>query len=119
MHIAATTEAMALGPCAWVDPHTLDEVISDSAGSSWLFQNRAAHSRAGDFTPLSAGDFFAKDLSSVLDDAKKPVLPLTFSATAHQMFMQASAAGFAREDDAAVIKTFPGVELCATQATPA
>jgi 3-hydroxyisobutyrate dehydrogenase len=27
------------------------------------------------------------------------------------MFMQASTAGFAREDDSAVIKIFPGIEL--------
>jgi 3-hydroxyisobutyrate dehydrogenase len=27
------------------------------------------------------------------------------------MFMQASSAGFAGEDDAAVIKIFPGIEL--------
>ena len=31
--------------------------------------------------------------------------------TAHQMFMQASAAGHGREDDAAVIKIFPGITL--------
>jgi 3-hydroxyisobutyrate dehydrogenase len=27
------------------------------------------------------------------------------------MFMQASSAGFAKEDDSAVIKIFPGIEL--------
>jgi 3-hydroxyisobutyrate dehydrogenase len=27
------------------------------------------------------------------------------------MFMQASSAGFAREDDSAVIKIFPGIDL--------
>jgi 3-hydroxyisobutyrate dehydrogenase len=27
------------------------------------------------------------------------------------MFMQASTSGFAREDDSAVIKIFPGIEL--------
>jgi 3-hydroxyisobutyrate dehydrogenase len=27
------------------------------------------------------------------------------------MFMQASTAGFAKEDDSAVIKIFPGIEL--------
>ena len=37
------------------------------------------------------------------------MLPL--ASTAHQMFMQASSAGFAGEDDAAVIKIFPGIEL--------
>ena len=37
------------------------------------------------------------------------VVPL--AATAHQMFLQASAAGHGGEDDSAVIKIFPGIEL--------
>jgi 3-hydroxyisobutyrate dehydrogenase len=31
------------------------------------------------------------------------------------MFMQASTAGFAKEDDSAVIKIFPGIELPAAK----
>jgi len=31
------------------------------------------------------------------------------------MFMQASSAGFAKEDDSAVIKVFPGIELPAAK----
>jgi 3-hydroxyisobutyrate dehydrogenase len=31
------------------------------------------------------------------------------------MFMQASSAGHGREDDSAVIKTFPGIELPGAQ----
>ena len=38
----------------------------------------------------------------------RPSFPLPLASTAHQMFMQASTAGFAKEDDAAVIKIFPG-----------
>jgi L-threonate 2-dehydrogenase len=33
------------------------------------------------------------------------------ASTAHQMFLQASASGLGREDDAAVIKIFPGIDL--------
>jgi L-threonate 2-dehydrogenase len=47
----------------------------------------------------------------VLDTARATKFPLPLSATAHQMFMQASTSGFGREDDAAVIKIFPGIEL--------
>ena len=66
---------------------------------------------AGDYTPLSAVDIFVKDLGLVLDVARASKFPLPLSSTAHQMFMQASTAGFAREDDSAVIKIFPGIEL--------
>jgi hypothetical protein len=89
----------------------LYEVITHSAGNSWMFENRMAHVLAGDYTPLSAVDIFVKDLGLVLDVARASKFPLPLSSTAHQMFMQASTAGFAREDDSAVIKIFPGIEL--------
>ena len=111
VHIAAAAEAMALGLREGVDPAALYEVITNSAGNSWMFGNRMAHVLAGDYTPLSAVDIFVKDLGLVLDMARASKFPLPLSSTAHQMFMQASSAGHAREDDSAVIKIFPGIEL--------
>lgn len=111
VHIAAAAEAMALGLRAGCDPHALYEVISNSAGSSWMFQNRVPHILGGDYTPLSAVNIFVKDLGIVLDYGHKSVFPLPLSAAAHQMFMQASAAGHGGEDDAAVVKIFPGIRL--------
>ena len=111
VHIAAAAEAMALGLREGVDPAALYEVITHSAGNSWMFENRMAHVLAADYTPLSAVDIFVKDLGLVLDMARASKFPLPLSSTAHQMFMQASSAGFAKEDDSAVIKIFPGIEL--------
>ena len=111
VHIAAAAEAMALGLREGVAADDLYEVITHSAGNSWMFENRMAHVLKGDYTPLSAVDIFVKDLGLVLDTARATKFPLPLSATAHQMFMQASTAGFGREDDAAVIKIFPGIEL--------
>ncbi|KAF1022485.1 MAG: L-threonate dehydrogenase [Paracidovorax wautersii] len=111
VHIAAAAEAMALGLREGVAADALYEVITHSAGNSWMFENRMAHVLAGDYTPLSAVDIFVKDLGLVLDTARASKFPLPLAATAHQMFMQASTAGFAREDDSAVIKIFPGITL--------
>ncbi|HUP31072.1 MAG TPA: L-threonate dehydrogenase [Usitatibacter sp.] len=111
VHVAAAAEAMALGIRAGVKPADLYEVITHSAGNSWMFENRMAHVLAGDYTPLSAVDIFVKDLGIVLDTARASKFPLPLASTAHQMFMQASSAGHGREDDAAVIKIFPGIEL--------
>ena len=111
VHIAAAAEAMALGLREGVDAAALYEVITHSAGNSWMFENRMAHVLAGDYTPLSAVDIFVKDLGLVLDTARATKFPLPLSATAHQMFMQASTAGHGREDDSAVIKIFPGIQL--------
>lgn len=111
VHIAAAAEAMALGLREGVAAADLYEVITHSAGNSWMFENRMAHVLAGDYTPLSAVDIFVKDLGLVLDTARASKFPLPLSATAHQMFMQASTAGYAKEDDSAVIKIFPGITL--------
>ncbi len=111
VHIAAAAEAMAMGIRAGADPAVLYEVISNSAGSSWMFQNRVPHILAGDYTPLSAVNIFVKDLGIVLDTARKSAFPLPLTATAHQMFLAAAAAGRGGEDDAAVVKNFPGIEL--------
>ena len=111
VHIAAAAEAMALGLREGVDPQALYDVITNSAGNSWMFGNRMAHVLAGDYAPLSSVDIFVKDLGLVLDLARASKFPLPLASTAHQMFMQASTAGFAKEDDAAVIKIFPGIEL--------
>ena len=114
VHIAASAEAMALGIRAGVDPTTLFEVISNSAGASWMFNNRVPHILDGDYAPKSAVDIFVKDLGIVLETGKSLTFPLPLSATAHQQFLAASAAGLGREDDSAVIKVFQkltGIEL--------
>ena len=111
VHIAAAAEAMALGIKAGADPQVLYDVITNSAGNSWMFQNRVPHILAGDYTPRSAVNIFVKDLGIVLEAGKKSTFPLPLTAAAHQMFLMAAAAGRGREDDAAVIKIFPGVDL--------
>ena len=111
VHIAVAAEAMALGLRQGVDPAALYDVITHSAGNSWMFENRMAHVLAADYTPLSAVDIFVKDLGLVLDAARANKFPLPLASTAHQMFLQAASSGFGREDDSAVIKIFPGIEL--------
>lgn len=106
VHIAAAAEAMAFGVKAGADPQALYEVISNSAGSSWMFQNRVPHMLEGDYTPLSAVEIFVKDLGIVLETGKAERFPLFLSAAAHQMFLAAAAAGYGKLDDAAVVKVF-------------
>jgi 3-hydroxyisobutyrate dehydrogenase len=106
VHIAAAAEAMAMGTRAGADPQVLYDVISAAAGGSWMFQNRVPHMLAGDYTPLSAVEIFVKDLGIVLDQGRAMRFPLPVAAAAHQQFLAAAAAGFGREDDAAVVKVY-------------
>lgn len=106
VHIAAAAEAMALGTACGADPQTLFEVISNSAGNSWMFTNRVPHILARDFSPLSAVEIFVKDLGIVLETAKARRFPLPIAAAAHQQYLAAAAAGHGREDDSAVVKVY-------------
>jgi len=117
VHIAAAAEAMALGLREGVDAAALYEVITNSAGNSWMFENRMTHVLKADYTPLSAVDIFVKDLGLVLDTARASKFPLPLASSAHQMFMHASTAGYAKEDDSAVIKIFPGITLPGAKAS--
>ena len=111
VHIAAAAEAVAFGIRMGLEPQDVYDVVTHAAGNSWMFENRMAHVLAGDYTPLSAVDIFVKDLGLVLDSARKVVFPAPLAASAHQQFLNASAAGYGREDDSAVIKIFPGIPL--------
>ena len=106
VHIAAACEAMALGIRAGADPQALYDVISNSAGASWMFNNRVPHILAGDYRPLSAVNIFVKDLGIVLDAARALGFPLPLAATAHQLYLATAAAGHGAEDDSAVIKFY-------------
>ena len=106
VHIATAAEALALGIRAGADPQTLYDVISASAGSSWMWQNRIPHILDADDTPRSAVNIFVKDLGIVLDQARSLTFPLPMAAAAHQLFLAAAAAGHGQADDAFVIRVY-------------
>ncbi len=114
VHIATAAEALALGIRAGADPTTLYKVISDFAGSSWMWQNRVPHILDGDDTPSSAVNIFVKDLGIVLDQARALTFPLPLAAAAHQLFLAAAANGQGLKDDAFVIRVWQaltGIDL--------
>lgn len=106
VNLAVSTEAIAFGARAGIDPQRIYEVIRVSAGNSWMFENRVPHILADDYTPMSAVDIWVKDLGLVLETGKENRLPLPLAAAAHQLFMMASASGWGKIDDAAAVKVY-------------
>ena len=106
VHIAAMAEAMTLGIKQGITPEKIVEVITQSAGNSWMFENRAPHIVAGDYTPHSSVDIWPKDLGIVLDIAKSEKFSAPVTAAALQQFIAASSSGLGQEDDAAVAKVY-------------
>ena len=106
VHIVAAAEAMSFGIKNGLDPHALYEVITGSAGNSWMFENRGQHILDGDYTPHSVIDIFVKDLGIVLDTSSQLRFPLPLAAAASQLFTMAASKGWGTLDDAAVAKVY-------------
>ncbi|MFG1374666.1 L-threonate dehydrogenase [Xanthobacter oligotrophicus] len=106
VHIAAACEAMAFAARQGLDLKKVYEVITASAGNSWMFENRMPHVLSGDYSPKSAVDIFVKDLGIVQDMARSAKFPVPVSAAALQMFLAASASGMGRDDDASVARLY-------------
>ncbi len=106
VHIAAMGEALAFALTQGLDLGRVVEVIGASAGSSWMFRNRAPHVVEGDYAPRSAVDIWPKDLGIVADIADAAGLPVPVTRAALERFRAASQAGLGRDDDAAVTKIY-------------
>lgn len=106
VHIASAAEAMTFGMTQGVTPAQTLEVISECAGSSWMFENRGAHIAQGDYTPHSAVEIFVKDLGIVNDISRDARFSAPLAAAALQQFLAASGMGLGAQDDAAVAKVY-------------
>ncbi|KAL9856874.1 putative tagatose-bisphosphate aldolase [Arabidopsis thaliana] len=106
VHIASAAEAMAFGARLGLNTRKLFNVISNSGGTSWMFENRVPHMLDNDYTPYSALDIFVKDLGIVTREGSSRKVPLHISTVAHQLFLAGSAAGWGRIDDAGVVKVY-------------
>ena len=114
VHIAAACEAIAFARKLGLDLKKVYEVITASAGNSWMFENRVPHILDSDYAPKSAVNIFTKDLGIVSDMARAASFPTPLAASALQMFLMTAASGMARDDDASVARLYAkiaGVEL--------
>jgi 3-hydroxyisobutyrate dehydrogenase len=106
VHIAAASEAITFAARQGLDLQKVYEVITASAGNSWMFENRMPHVIAGDYKPRSAVEIFVKDLGIVQDMARNARFPAPLASAALQMFLMASASGMGRDDDASVARLY-------------
>jgi 3-hydroxyisobutyrate dehydrogenase len=109
VHIAAACEAITFAKAMDLDLHRVYEVITASAGNSWMFENRVPHVLDGDYAPRSAVDIFTKDLGIVTDIGRGLRFPTPVASMALQMFIMTAAAGMGRDDDASVARMIAGL----------
>lgn len=106
VHIAAACEAITFAAKQGLDLGKVYEVITASAGNSWMFENRVPHVLAGDYTPLSAIEIFVKDLGIIQDMARAERYPVPLAAAALQMYLAASGAGMGHDDDSSLARLY-------------
>ncbi len=106
VHIAAASEAMAFAARQGLDLDKVYEVITASAGNSWMFENRMSKVLAGDYSPNSAVEIFVKDLGIVQDMARAQRFAVPLAASALQMFLMTSALGMGQDDDSSVARLY-------------
>jgi len=106
VHIAAASEAVAFAARQGLDLRRVYEVITASAGNSWMFENRMPHVLDGDYTARSAVEIFVKDLGIIQDMARSARFPVPVASAALQMFLMTAASGMGGDDDASVARMY-------------
>src|SRR2546430_1495234 len=118
VHIAAASEAMTFAAKQGLDIRKVYEVITASAGNSWMFENRMPHVLDGDYAPRSAVEIFVKDLGIIQDMARTAKFPVPVAAAALQMFLMTAASGMGGDDDASVARMYARVTGTALPGEP-
>ena len=103
-NLAAGAEAMVMAVRAGLDPRQLFDVVNASSGGSWIFADRMARALAGDYAPRAATKILTKDVGIAAAFARRLGVDAPFARAAHAAFLDALAAGYGDEDDAALLK---------------
>lgn len=122
VHLCAAAEAMTLAARLGLDLQQVYEVITRSAGNSWMFENRMPRLIEGDTRPRSAIEIFVKDLGIVVDTAREQRYPVPLAAGALQQYLAAAGSGLGQLDDSTVARVYAalsGVTLPGMEEPPA
>jgi 3-hydroxyisobutyrate dehydrogenase len=103
-NLAAGAEAMALAIRAGLDPQQVVDVVNASSGGSWIFADRMARALANDYAPRATARILTKDVGIAAALAERLGVEAPLTRAAHAAFVDAVAAGYGDEDDAALVK---------------
>ncbi|MCY4208860.1 MAG: NAD(P)-dependent oxidoreductase [Roseovarius sp.] len=106
VHLVAAAELMSFGEKAGCDPKTLLEIVSASAGRSWMLQDRGPRMLQDDPKATSTVDIFIKDMGLVLETGNDCAVALPMARTARQMLAKARDLGLGASDDSQVVRVY-------------
>lgn len=107
---AATAEALVLGKSAGADVEMMAKVVGASTGASWQLANQfPLRAFSGTFRPGFMTDLLCKDLDLALALGSEQRSPLFLTALARQLYGEAQAAGYGRDDYTSVLRILEAV----------
>lgn len=110
IHNVAAGEAIALGLKAGLDPQSVYDVLSDSAGSSRMFQVRGPQMVAGRYdAPTATIKTHLKDVGIINDFAIRLGMPAPLFSAAAQYYYACLAQGRGDQDTASVCAVSEGL----------
>ncbi len=101
--VQGLAEALHFAQCAGLDGHLAMEVISKGAAQSWQLENRHKAMLAGEFEFGFAVDWMRKDLSILLEEARRNGAQLPVTALVDQFYADVQAIGGGRWDTSSLI----------------
>ena len=102
--VQGLSEAIAFGQRAGLDMHQVLDVIGKGAAQSWQMDNRGKTMVADQFKFGFAVDWMRKDLSLVLDEARRNGARVPVTALVDQFYADVQQMGGARWDTSSLIK---------------
>lgn len=103
---ALVGEVFRFGEANDIDPSVLHDVLSQSAGSSWVLEEKGQRLIDDDFEPGFDVDLQYKDLRLAQDVAQELDIPMYLLATAVEEYVQARREGLGDRDHMAMYKLF-------------
>lgn len=104
INLVGAAEALALAGHLGLDPARTLAVIEQSSGQSWIGSDRMRRALAGDYAPRAHMTLLEKDTRLALQAAAAVGFSGPLGARAAAVFTEASDAGLAAQDDAALFK---------------
>ncbi len=104
INLVAAAEVLAMARAMGLDLGRTLDVIEQSSGQSWIGSDRMRRAIAGDYAPRAHMTLLEKDTRLAVAAARAAGFAGPLGATTSGVFAQASAAGLADLDDAALLR---------------
>mgnify|MGYP000438005448 CR=1 FL=1 len=103
IHLAGTSEVLAMAQSWGLDAQTTLQVMQSSSGQSWIGQDRMQRALANDFAPRAHTSLLAKDTRLAVEACQHlEVAVPELGLLASQQFAKACELGFTNQDDASL-----------------